>query len=95
MYADDGVMMSNDVRKIEKVLADFKLPIAGIYFSKKIRKDGSRACQFVRTNYIDFVGAKLDFNTNMIHSEKGSCSMNDDLRVIMKTIWSDYNKVVE
>ena len=94
MYADDGIMLSNNREHIDAVVNDFKLPIAGIYFSNKQRKDGSLASGYFDRNLLNFLGAVINFSNETITTEKGQCNFNDSLGDFMKILWSDYNKDV-
>jgi len=73
MFADDGIMYANDPEDIVKVLKDRKLKQVGIVFSQKIKKDGTPATAFIENEEVEFLGAKLDFKTGMVSSEKGKC----------------------
>lgn len=86
MYADDGIMLSDDRKAIEDVLRDYKLPYAGIFFSNKIRKDGSPASGYVESDIIHFLGAEIDFFEGIISTEKGSCYFESPLRYLMKIL---------
>ena len=95
MYADDGIMLSDDRKAIEDVLRDYKLPYAGIFFSNKIRKDGSPASGYVESDIIHFLGAEIDFFEGIISTEKGSCYFESPLRYLMKILWSNYGDTVK
>lgn len=63
MYADDGIMLSDDKNAIDEVIKDFKLPIAGIYFSPKLKTDGRPSCGYVTSNTVTFLNAEINFET--------------------------------
>lgn len=86
MYADDGIMLSNNREHIEAVVNDFKLPIAGIYFSNKQRKDGTLASGYFDRNLLNFLGAVINFSDETITTEKGQCNFNDSLGDFMKIL---------
>lgn len=95
MYADDGIMLSNNISSIENVLTDFKLPYAGIIFSDKLKKNGLPSCGYLSGNVIEFLNATVDFGNSMVSTERGSVSFDEPIGKFMKILWSDYNKVVD
>jgi hypothetical protein len=86
MYADDGIMFADNFESIERVVHDPILPVAGIYFSDKLKKDGSPACGFIDSETIEFLGSSLDIRSGVLTSDKGQCHISNDSDVIMKFV---------
>jgi len=95
MFADDGITLSDSKEAIEKVLMDYKLPIAGIYFSKKLKKDGTPSCGYIQGAYAKFLGADLDFETGVVRTTRGACHFSAEVGLLMKIVWNEYNVVKE
>jgi hypothetical protein len=90
LYADDGVLLTNEVKDIERIIKSPLLRRMGIILSEKLKKDGSASSKLIVTNELDFVGSSLDFNNMTISSPKGSCSLNCSASDISKVVWNDY-----
>jgi hypothetical protein len=86
MFADDGIMFSDSKESIEKVIRDYLLPNCGIIFSNKTKKNGKPASSFILESQIDFLGATLDMEKEIIYSEHGKTSIHSELNTISKII---------
>jgi hypothetical protein len=91
LFADDGVMFSNDEKIFKAILTDPFLKMVGIVFSDKVKSDGQPSTGFIKGNIIKFVGCELNMDSGMITSPKGSVHADSPLDIINKVIWSNYS----
>jgi hypothetical protein len=86
LFADDGIIFSDDKSIFEKIRTDPFLKMVGIVFSDKLRSDGTPATGLIDGKIIKFVGCELDLNTGIISSEKGSLHADSPIDDINKII---------
>lgn len=86
LYADDGILLTNEVKDIERIIKSPLLRRMGIILSEKLKKDGSASSKLIVDNELDFVGSHLNFNSMTISSPRGSCSLNCTVSEISKVV---------
>jgi hypothetical protein len=85
-FADDGIIYANNETDIKRLIIDAKLRDMGIKFARKIRSDGTKACDFIRDDTIKFVGAALNLSTGEVTSPKGKCHILDPQEKLNKIL---------
>jgi len=90
MYADDGVLLTDDLETIERFKKSSLLKRMGIILSEKTKPDGSKACKIITDDKIDFLGTTIDFRLNRISSPKGEVNLFSPLKILNKVLWNDY-----
>jgi len=90
MYADDGVLLTDDLETIERFKTSSLLKRMGIILSEKNKPDGSKACKIITDDKIDFLGTTIDFRLNRISSPKGEVNLFSPLKILNKVLWNDY-----
>jgi hypothetical protein len=85
-FADDGIIYADKETDIKRLIIDAKLPLMGIKFARKIRADGTKACDFVKDDTIKFVGAALNLSTGEVTSSKGTCHINESIEKLNKIL---------
>jgi len=90
LYADDGVLLTNDLKDIETLKNSTLLKRVGIKLSEKKKKDGTASCKLITNDILEFVGSKIDFINMTISSKKGEISLFASPNDISKVIWNEY-----
>jgi len=70
LYADDGILFTNNIRNLKKLSDNEFLKEYGIIISEKKKKDGSPSFGLIRGENIGFVGSVLNVRTGIISSKK-------------------------
>jgi len=97
MFADDGILFSNDIEDIIKFKDNPILKRMGIILSKKIidGKPSTGLIDNTQIRDIHFVGSVLNVDEGIVRSEKGYCSIHSSTFEISKRIWTGYNEKKE
>jgi len=95
LFADDGIIFAHDTKIIERIKTDPYLKMAGIVFSDKLKPNGEPSSKLISSKVIEFVGAKLDLETGLITSPKGTVHVESDIKLISKVIWNKYIDEIE
>jgi len=92
MFADDGILFSNNIEDITKFKDDPILKRVGIKLSNKVI-DGKPSTGLINNQVIRdlvFVGCRLNIDEGMIYSPKGNCKIQESIFQISKIIWNGY-----
>ena len=96
LYADDGILFSNEKEELKRFQEEENLKRQGIILSKKEKKaTGKPATGMIEGEEIHFAGMKLNTKTGNLSSERGEIHISKPTREIHKALNVPYGIVQE